>query len=166
MNAQDLKDLRAEFDKFVEDRCTFDAEGNVVENKEGEEDEEGIPQFVDVLNAKLLSPAISGVYLSRLDIKRVAEAIDESIPIKERARMIKTLFRHTTSKDYLKQAFGEINKHINGRVLIYQELGEAFPSSSSVFDDYIAKAKKMQKTLDKIIEDFEEIEPTDDPMLI
>lgn len=166
MNAQDLKDLRAEFDKFVEDRCTFDAEGNVVENKEGEEDEEGIPQFVDVLNAKLLSPAISGVYLSRLDIKRVAEAIDESIPIKERARMIKTLFRHTTSKDYLKQAFGEINKHINGRVLIYQELGEAFPSSSGVFDDYIAKAKKMQKTLDKIIEDFEEIEPTDDPMLI
>ncbi|MDQ1264091.1 MAG: hypothetical protein QG559_1092 [Campylobacterota bacterium] len=167
MKAQDLKDLRAEFDKFTQDKCSFDAEGAIRGSSDGDkEEEESVPQFVDALTAKLLAPAISGVYLSRLDIKRVAEAIGESIPIKERIRMVRSLFRHTTKKEYLKEAFGEINKHINGRILIYQELAEAFPASSAIFEDYIAKAKKTIKMFDQIIEDFEEIEPTDDPILI
>ncbi|MFA5461818.1 MAG: hypothetical protein WC274_07045, partial [Sulfurimonas sp.] len=125
-----------------------------------------VPQFVDALTAKLLAPAISGVYLSRLDIKRIAEALDESIPIKERVKMVRALFRHTNSKEYLKTAFDEINKHINGRVLIYKELGEAFPNSSAIFDEHIAKAKSTMKMFDQIIEDFEEIEPSDDPLFI
>ena len=106
------------------------------------------------------------MYLSRLDIKRVAEGIDESIPIKERIKMVRALFRHTTKKEYLKDAFEEIDKHINGRILIYKELSEAFPSSKSIFDGHIVKAKKTMKMFDTIIEDFEEIEPSSDPMFI
>jgi len=70
------------------------------------------------LTSKLLAPAVSGVYLSRLDIKRIAEAIDESIPIKERMKMVKALFRHTVKRQYLVDAFTEVDKHINGRILI------------------------------------------------
>ncbi|MDD5401243.1 MAG: hypothetical protein PHQ93_08670 [Sulfurimonas sp.] len=165
MNQHDLSDLRAEFDKFVKDNnCST----NDCSNPESgdKEDEEPAPQFVDALKSKLLAPAISGVYLSRLDIKRIAEEIGESLPIKERANMIKALFRHTTKKEYLKEAFCEINKHINGRILIYQELGEAFPDSKSIFDDYTDKAKKTMKMFEQIIEDFEEIEPSEDPLFI
>ncbi len=168
MNQHDLSDLRAEFDRFVKDKCTLEADENQVQNPDAgdKEDEEPVPQFVDALTSRLLAPAHSGVYLSRLDIKRVAEAIDASIPIKERVKMVKSLFRHTTKKEYLRDAFAEIDKHINGRILIYQELSEAFPSSKEIFDEHIRKAKKTMKMFSTIIEDFEEIEPTSDPMFV
>jgi len=170
MNHHDLSDLKNEFDKFVKDKCSLNPEDNL-ENSQNpdagdKEDEEPVPQFVDALTSKLLAPAISGVYLSRLDIKRVAEAIDESIPIKERIKMVRALFRHTTRKKYLEDAFAEINKHINGRILIYKELGEAFPASKEIFDENIEKANKTMKMFDHIVEEYEEIEPTDDPMFV
>jgi len=168
MNHEDLSDLRAEFDKFVKDKCSLQPDEEQVQNPDigDKEDEEPVPQFVDALTSKLLAPAISGVYLSRLDIKRVAEAIDESIPIKERIKMVRALFRHTTKRQYLEDAFAEIDKHINGRILIYTELSEAFPSSKPIFDEHIEKAKKTMAMFKTIINDFEEIEPTDDPMFV
>ena len=168
MNKEDLNDLRAEFDKFVREECSIDPKTQDESNPDAGDaaDEEPVPQFVDSLVEKLLAPAQSGVYLSRLDIKRVAEAIDESIPVKERQKMLKALFRHTTKKEYLRTAFDEFNRHINGRILIYQELGETFPASKEIFDAHSAKAKKTQKIFDQIVEDFEEIEPTSDPMMI
>lgn len=154
-----LDDLKAEFDKFVTERCISEEQKQVDEEEDNNEE---TPAFVDELADKLLGPAHSGVYLSRLDIKRVAEAIDESLPIKERKRMIKSLMRHTTTKEFLTNAFGEFSKHINGRLAIYQELGEAFPSSKYIFDDYTQKAEKTKKMFDRIIEDFEEFNPAED----
>ena len=166
MKKEDLSDLRAEFDKFVNNSCPSGEMEQIDQNAVDKEDEEPVPQFVDALTSKLLAPALSGVYLSRLDIKRIAEAIDESLPIKERIRMVRALFRHTNSKEYLRGAFTEISKHINGRVLIYQELSEAFPASKPIFDGHASKAKKTMKMFEQIIEDFEEIEASDDPLFI
>lgn len=168
MENNDISDLRAEFDKFVKNECVTDENGNIVENRDAgdQSDDEPVPQFVDALTEKLLAPAISGVYLSRIDIKRIATAIDESIPIKERIKMVRSLFRHTTKKTYLTDAFTEIEKHINGRILIYTELGDAFPASKAIFDSNIAKAKKNIKMFTTIIADFEEIEATSDPLMV
>jgi hypothetical protein len=163
MKENDYSDLRAEFDEFVRGKCDT---GSCETNSDDENAEEPVPGFVDELSDKLLSPYHCGAYLSRLDIKRVAEAIDESIPIKERKKMIKALFRHTTKKAYLQSAFDEFNRHFGGRILIYQELSEAFPASKIFFDENIEKIKKTQKILDQIVLDFEEIEPTDDPLNI
>jgi len=154
-----LDDLKAEFDKFVTERCINEEQKQIDQEENGEEE---APAFVDELADKLLGPAHSGVYLSRLDIKRVAEAIDESLPIKERKRMIKSLMRHTTTKEFLRNAFGEFSKHINGRLAIYQELGEAFPSSKYVFDEFTVKAEKTKKMFERIIDDFEEFNPAED----
>jgi len=163
-----IDDLRAEFDNFVKEECVIGEDGQPGQDPDAGDkvDDEPVPQFVDALTSKLLAPAVSGVYLSRLDIKRIAEAIDESIPIKERTKMVRALFRHTTKRQYLVDAFAEVNKHINGRILIYQELAEAFPASKPIFDGHIAKAKKNMKMFDQIINDYEEIEPTDDPLFV
>ncbi len=168
MNQDDLSDLRAEFDKFVNDKCSLEQGQDIRQDPDAgdKEDEAPVPQFVDALTSKLLAPEQSGVYLSRLDIKRIAEAIDESIPIKERVKMIKALFRHTTRRQYLTDAFIEVDKHINGRILIYKELSEAFPASKEVFDMYIRKAEKTMKMFKTIITDFEEIEPSSDPLFV
>ncbi|MFZ2967577.1 MAG: hypothetical protein WA080_00820 [Sulfuricurvum sp.] len=164
MIKNDFSDLKAEFDQFIRDKCDTDTCES--DQKDAEEAQEYVPGFVDELGDKLLAPYHSGVYFSRMDIKRVAEAIDESIPIKERKKMIKALFRHTTQKGYLQRAFAEFNRHFGGRILIYTELSEAFPASKPIFDANIAKIKKTQRMLDQIILDFEEIEPTDEPMMI
>ncbi|OHD95594.1 MAG: hypothetical protein A2019_04660 [Sulfurimonas sp. GWF2_37_8] len=168
MSKDDFSDLRVEFDKFVREKCSLEPQEGASQNPDAGDkvDEEPVPQFVDALTAKLLAPAHSGIYLSRLDIKRIAEAIDESLPIKERLKMVRALFRHTTKKEYLERAFTEINRHINGRIFIYEELSEAFPASKSHFDIHISKAKKTMKMFENIVEDFEEIEPTDDPLII
>lgn len=154
-----LDDLKAEFDKFVTERCVNEEQKQIDEQ---EQEEEETPAFVDELADKLLGPAHAGVYLSRLDIKRVAEAIEESLPIKERKRMIKALMRHTTTKDFLRSAFGEFNKHINGRLAIYQELGENFPASKYIFDEYTQKAEKTKKMFERMINDFEEFDPREE----
>ncbi len=165
-----MDELRAEFDKFVQEKCEISEDGSCdaeLNPDSGDAvDEEPYPAFVDELQEKLLAPSKSGVYLSRIDIKRVAEGIDESIPIKEREKMIKALFRHTTKREYLSSAFAEFNKHMNGRVMIYTELAEAFPSSKEIFDNQIKKVKKTQKMFDQIVADYEEIVPTFDPMMI
>ena len=162
MNTADFSDLKAEFDQFVRGKCdTEDCDTSA----QSSPDDEPVPGFVDELTDKLLSPFKSGAYLSRLDIKRVAEAIDESIPIKERKKMLQALFRHTTRKAYLRGAFDEFNRHFGGRILIYTELSEVFPASKSIFEDNIAKIKKTQRMLDQIVNDYEEIEPTDEPMM-
>ncbi len=170
MNPDDLSDLRAEFDTFVREKCV----GNEEESHEHRAnpdmgdavDNEPVPAFVDAIAQILLAPSQCGVYISRFDIKRVAEAIDESLPIKERAKMLKALFRHTTKRSFLEAAFSEFNRHINGRILIYQELSEAFVSSQHIFEGHIDKAVKTQKIFKQIIDDFDEIEPTFDPMLV
>lgn len=164
MNKDDLNDLRVEFDKFVQEKCDTETQQNP--DAGDKEDEQAVPQFVDALTTILLAPAHSGVYLSRLDIKRIAEAIDESLPIKERIKMVRALFRHTTKKEYLQSAFSEINKHINGRLMIYAELAETFASSKHIFDAHTKKAQKTMKMFEQIINDFEEIEPTSDPIFI
>ena len=165
-----MDDLRAEFDKFVHDKCDISEDGgdNTDANPDrGDEvDDEPYPGFVDELNSRLLAPSKSGVYLSRIDLKRVAEGIDESIPIKEREKMMKAMFRHTTKREYLSTAFAEFSKHMNGRVLIYTELAEAFPASKEIFEENITKIKKTQKMFDQIVSDYEEITPTFDPMMI
>ena len=169
MNQHDLSDLRAEFDKFVKEKCSLEPGAEEIRQDPDagdKEDEEPVPQFVDALTSKLLAPAHSGVYLSRLDIKRIAEAIDESIPIKERIKMVRALFRHTTRRQYLSDAFTEVDKHINGRIMIYKELGESFPASKEIFNAHIAKAEKTMRMFNTIIEDFEEIEPSSDPLFV
>ena len=165
-----MDDLRAEFDKFVHDKCDISEDGScdTEENPDRGDavDDEPYPGFVDELNSRLLAPSLSGVYLSRIDLKRVAEGIDESIPIKERDKMMKAMFRHTTKREYLSTAFAEFSKHMNGRVLIYSELSEAFPASKEIFEENITKIKKTQKMFDQIVSDYEEIVPTFDPMMI
>ncbi|MEA3373268.1 MAG: hypothetical protein U9Q62_06190 [Campylobacterota bacterium] len=168
-NSHDINELKAEFDKFVRDRCSIDPENPQQKNSpdQGDEiDEEPVPSFVDELTEKLLAPEHCGAYISRFDIKRIAEAVDESLPIKERKKMLKALFRHTTTRQYLRDAFDEFNRHLNGRILIYKELSEAFPASKSIFDGYTSKIKKTQKIFEQIVEDFEEIDPTAEPMPI
>jgi hypothetical protein len=163
MNINDLEDLKKEFEAMA-GPCSLTPQQQ--QDAGDGEDDEDIPHYVEELQKKLLAPAISGVYLTRVDLKRIADDLDESLPIKERKPMLRALMRHTTSKDSLREIFEVTNRYIDGRSLIYSELAEAFPASAGFFNDNQEKIAKTKKMFDRIVEDFEEIEMTDEAMLI
>jgi len=168
MNEQDLNDLRKEFEQMAGDgACTLNPDQDHRDRGDDEdEDDADIPNYVEELQKKLLAPSISGIYLTRIDLKRIADDLDESLPIKERKKMLRALMRHTTTKATLKEIFDVTNNYINGRVLIYEELAAAFPASAYIFEDNIKKANKTKQMFDRIVEDFEDIDITEDPIII
>ena len=163
MNIDDINDLKKEFEAMA-GPCTLTPEQDR-QNQE-EEDAEDIPYYVEELQKKLLAPILSGVYLTRIDLKRIADDLDESLPIKERKPMLRALMRHTTSKVTLQEIFDVINRYIDGRALIYEELIENFPASAGFFKANLEKIDKTKKMFERIVEDFEDIELTDEPMII
>ena len=155
-------ELRKEFEKFVAERCIS---GNCDTTDEREDiPEEELPHFTEELSKKLLAPALSGINLSRIDLKRIGDEIGDSIAIQERKRMFKALLRHKQTRAELEELFNQIELHLNGRILIYQEIMETYPSSKNIFEGYIQKIEKTKETLNRIRNDFEDINPDADPI--
>lgn len=162
MNASDIEDLKKEFEAMA-GPCTMTPE----QDRANEEaDEEDIPYYVEELQKKLLAPALSGVYLTRIDLKRIADDLEESLPIKERKPMLRALMRHTTNKETLQEIFDVMNRYIDGRTLIYTEMIDSFPASAGFFNENLKKIEKTKQMFERIVEDFEELEITDEPMII
>ena len=80
--------------------------------------------------------------------------------------MLKALMRHTTSKATLQEIFDVMTRYIDGRTVIYQELTDAFPASAGFFQDNLEKIEKSKRMFARIVEDFEEMDLTDEPMSI
>ncbi len=165
MNMSDIEDLKREFDQLA-GSCTLTPEQEQNAKDQAEEDDEEIPYYVEELHKKLLAPSISGVYLTRIDLKRISDDLDESLPIKERKPMLKALMRHTTSKETLEEIFDVMTRYIDGRTVIYQELLDTFPASAGFFQDNLDKIEKSKRMFTRIVEDFEEMDLTDEPMSI
>lgn len=164
MDLGNLDDLRKEFEQMA-GTCTLNPEGGAHNEHEDSENED-IPHYVEELLKKLLAPSIAGVYLTRIDLKRIADDLDASLPIKERKKMLRALMRHITTKASLREIFEVMNRYIDGRILIYQELAEDFPASKVIFEGFIQKATKTKNMFDRIVDDFEEFEVTDEPLMI
>jgi len=156
----DINSLRNEFENFVAEKCS--TEDCSVDGEEIPSDE--LPYFTDELSQKLLAPAISGVNLSKIDLKRISDILEDSIAIQERKRMLKALLRHKQRKSELKLLFDNMVPHLNGRILIYREIAKSYPSSASIFNGYILKAENMKRTFIRIVEDFEDMNPEADPI--
>ena len=163
MNLDEINDLKKEFEQLA-GSCTLTPEQE--QNANEHDEDEDIPFYVEELQKKLLAPSISGLYMTRIDLKRISDDLDESLPIKERKPMLRALMRHTTNKDTLGEIFEVMNRYIDGRVIIYKELQEAFPASSGFFDEKLQKVEKTKRMFDRIVEDFEDLETTDEPMII
>jgi hypothetical protein len=158
---QNIADLKNEFEQFVVEKCSTDES---CDTQDGDIPEEELPYFTEELAKKLLSPEISGVNLSRIDLKRVSDDLEDSIAIQARKRMLKAILRHKQTKEELGAVFNTIELHLNGRILIYREIGESYPASNYVFENYISKIEKMKRTFKRILDDFEDISPNSQPI--
>jgi hypothetical protein len=148
---KDIASLRAKFEamknseQFCEDgSCTTQEEINLKD----------YPSYTDALYAKILAPSVSGIYLSRWDLKEIAQIAGDSMSIHPRKRMFELLMKYAVSQEKMQMVLDAIEEHMENKIEIYEEFQETFPYSKVVFEEKIKKAKKTIDTFPYIIKEY------------
>ena len=152
----DMNDLRKEFENV----STQNFNGNPAFCPDGQcdSDEEvdlkDYPSYTEALYAKLIAPHVSGIYISRWDIKDIALAAGDSMAIHPRKRMFELLMKYATSKENMQAVLDALENHMEEKIAIYTELMTNFPASTEVFQPKIEKARKTMKLFPQIMEEY------------
>ncbi len=156
MNENDINDLRNEFaqmnEKNFNGNPAFCADGSC--DSDEETDLKDYPSYTEALYAKLIAPHVSGIYISRWDIKEIALAAGDSMAIHPRKRMFELLMKFATSKENMQAVLDALENHMEEKISIYQELMQSFPASTEIFQNKIDKARHTMKIFPQIIEEY------------
>jgi len=156
MNEKDINSLREEFaninEKNFNGNPAFCADGSC--DSEEETDLKDYPSYTEVLYANLIAPNVSGIYISRWDIKEIALSAGDSMAIHPRKRMFELLMKFATSKENMQAVLDGLENHMEEKIDIYIELMTNFPASVEVFQPKIDKARKTMKLFPQIIKEY------------
>ena len=152
----DMNDLRKEFENVSAQNFNgnpaFCPDGQC--DSDEEVDLKDYPSYTEALYAKLIAPHVSGIYISRWDIKDIALAAGDSMAIHPRKRMFELLMKYATSKENMQAVLDALENHMEEKIAIYTELMTNFPASTEVFQPKIDKARKTMKLFPQIIEEY------------
>ena len=149
---QDIDDLRAEFEAMKNENAEFCSDGSCSTDEEA--DLRDYPSYTEALYAKLVAPHVSGVYLSRWDIKDIADAAGDSMSIHPRKRMFELLMKFAVSQERMQLVLDALEAHMREKMDIYKEMAETFPHSAEIFNEKIAKAEKTIKLFPQIMKEY------------
>ncbi|NIA03568.1 MAG: hypothetical protein GWP12_03430 [Nitrospirae bacterium] len=153
---REMDDLRKEFENVSAQNFNgnpaFCADGQC--DSDEEVDLKDYPSYTEALYAKLIAPHVSGIYISRWDIKDIALAAGDSMAIHPRKRMFELLMKYATSKENMQAVLDSLENHMEDKITIYTELMTSFPTSTEVFQPKIDKARKTMKLFPQIIEEY------------
>ncbi len=151
-----IKDLREEFANISQQnfngKPAFGPDGQCAADEEV--DLKDYPSYTEALYAKLIAPHVSGIYISRWDIKDIALAAGDSMAIHPRKRMFELLMKFATSKENMQSVLDALEAHMNDKIGIYNEFITNYPNSAEVFQPKIDKARKTMKLFPQIIEEY------------
>ncbi len=151
-----MDDLRKEFENVSAQNFNgnpaFGPDGQC--DSDEEVDLKDYPSYTEALYAKLIAPHVSGIYISRWDIKDIALAAGDSMAIHPRKRMFELLMKYATSKENMQAVLDALENHMEEKIAIYTELMTDFPASAEVFQPKIDKARKTMKLFPQIIEEY------------
>jgi hypothetical protein len=151
---RDINDLRKEFDNFDDKNFVqFGGDGQQCATDE-QVDLQDYPSYTEALYAKLVAPHVSGIYISRWDIKEIALAAGDSMAIHPRKRMFELLMKYGTSKENMIAILDALEAHMEDKIKIYNEFITNYPHSVEVFQPKIDKARKTIKIFPQIIEEY------------
>ncbi len=148
---KDVKDLKKDFENF-NPKDAFCSDGSC-ESDEAV-DLKDYPSYTDALYAKIIAPSVSGIYISRWDIKDIALVAGESMAIHPRKRMFELVMKFATTKENMQSFLDALENHIESKVDIYRELVEQFPSSADIFNLKIEKAENTMRAFPVIIDEY------------
>jgi len=147
---RNIEDLKKEFENFKMDENCIDGSCETGEV----EDLKDYPDYTEAIYAKLMPPSQSGVYISRWDIKDIALEAGDSMAIHPRRRMFELLMKYAVSKENMTLVLDAMEKHINEKIAIYEEMMENFPSSKEIFEPKVTKAKKTVALFPSILDEY------------
>ena len=151
MSMSDIEELRAEFEA-MKNSDAFCADGSC--STDEEVDLRDYPSYTEALYAKLVAPHASGIYLSRWDIKEIADAAGDSMSIHPRKRMFELLMKFAVSQERMQLVLDALEEHMREKMEIYEELADTFPHSAEIFNEKIAKAEKTISLFPQIIKEY------------
>ena len=151
LKRDDLDELRADFEalKNSEFACN---DGSC--STDEEIDLKDYPSYTEALYAKIMPPSISGIYLSRWDIKEIAQVAGDSMSIHPRKRMFELLMKYAVSQERMQLVLDGLEEHMRGKMDIYQEFADSFPHSAPIFEAKIEKAEKTIKLFPQIMKEY------------
>ena len=151
-----INDLRKEFENISEQNfngnSAFCADGQC--DSDEEVDLRDYPSYTEALYAKLIAPHVSGIYISRWDIKDIALVAGDSMAIHPRKRMFELLMKFATSKENMQSVLDALEAHMEDKIGIYSEFIVNYPHSAEVFQPKIDKARKTMKLFPQIMEEY------------
>ena len=150
---EDLQSLRAEFDAMSNNTDEYCADGSCPTDEEGI-DLRDYPSYTEALYARLVAPHVSGIYLSRWDIKDVAGVAGDSMSIHPRKRMFELLMKFAVSQERMQLVLDALEEHMEEKITIYREISESFPHSAEIFQEKIDKAEKTIRLFPNIIKEY------------
>ncbi len=148
---RDIEDLRKEFENFNADEALC-VDGSCEADEQV--DLKDYPSYTEALYAKLIAPHVSGIYISRWDIKDIALAAGESMAIHPRKRMFELAMKFASNRENMQLFLDALEVHMNNKIAIYEDLMREFPLSSEIFVPKISKAQKTIKLFPKIVEEY------------
>jgi len=148
---KDIAELRAEIEAF-KNNSEFCNDGSC--SSEEEVDLRDYPSYTEALYAKLLAPHVSGIYLSRWDIKDIADKAGDSMSIHPRKRMFELLMKYAVSQERMQLVLDGLEEHMRDKMETYQEFADTFPHSAPIFEAKIAKAEKTIKIFPQIMKEY------------
>ncbi len=151
-NFEDLESLRAEFDAMSNNRDEYCADGSCP-TEEGV-DLKDYPSYTEALYAKLVAPHVSGIYLSRWDIKEIAGTAGDSMSIHPRKRMFELLMKFAVSQERMQLVLDALEEHMEDKIGIYREIAENFPHSAEIFEEKIEKAEHTIRLFPQIMKEY------------
>lgn len=151
-----IDELKKEFEAFT--GKNFNIKASSCDSESCDSDEESslkdYPSYTDALYAALASPYASGIYLSRWDIKNIAQAAGESMAIHPRKRMFELLMKFAATKEDMQNVLDALKEHMEEKIAIYEELMTHFPASAEIFAPKIQKAQKTIKLFPQILKEY------------
>jgi hypothetical protein len=150
MNMSDIEELKAEFEAMQDGE--FCADGSCASDEEA--DLRDYPSYTEALYAKLVAPHVSGIYLSRWDIKEIADLAGDSMSIHPRKRMFELLMKFAVSQERMQLVLDALENHMLEKMAIYEEMAETFPHSADIFNEKIAKGEQTIKLFPQIMKEY------------
>ena len=148
---RDVDELRAEFEALKKGG-EFCSDGSC-ESEEGV-DLKDYPSYTEALYAQIVAPSVSGIYISRWDIKEIADVAGDSMAIHPRKRMFELLLKYAVSQERMQSVLDALEENMQRKIDIYAELGETFPYSKAIFDEKIKKAEKTISSFPHIMKEY------------
>jgi len=151
-----MDNLRKEFENISEQNFhgtpAFGPDGQCASDEEV--DLKDYPSHTEALYAKLIAPHVSGIYISRWDIKNIALEAGDSMAIHPRKRMFELLMKYATDKENMQKVLDALKVHMEDKIGIYEEFITKYPNSVEVFQPKIDKATNTIKIFPQIIEEY------------